>query len=219
MVDQARALIIGASRGIGLELVRQYAADGWIVHATTRTADAAGGLAVSGDDVHRHELDVRSESQLARLVAELEGTPIDVLVHNAGVYTGRPRQEIMAVNTEAPLRVAEALEANVASSAQRKLALMSSGLGARRGGQHTMGAYAQSKAELNDGLRARADRWGAMGITAVVINPGWVRTDMGGSSAPLAVDESVAGIRRLLGALTPDMHGRFWSWDGAEHPW
>lgn len=219
MGDPARILIIGASRGIGLELVRQYVADGWIVHATTRTSHRPDELTGLGDVVHLHELEVRSEAQLGRLVTELEGTPIDVLIHNAGVYTGTPRKEMIAVNTEAPLRIAEALEANVASSRQRKLALMSSGLGSRRGGRHTMGAYAQSKAELNDGLRARAERWGTMGITAVVINPGWVRTDMGGSSAPLAVDESVAGIRRLLSTLTPDMHGRFWSWDGAEHPW
>ena len=82
-----------------------------------------------------------------------------------------------------------------------------------------MGSYARSKAELNDGLRERAERWAAMGIIGVVLNPGWVRTDMGGTSAPLDVVTSVTGMRRLLAELTPDMGGRFWSWDGTEHPW
>jgi NAD(P)-dependent dehydrogenase (short-subunit alcohol dehydrogenase family) len=211
-------LIVGASRGIGLELARQYAAAGSVVHATTRTPDAPGALGGIEGTVHLHRLDVRDAEHVAALRARLEGVALDVLIHNAGVYSGS-QAELTEVNTEAPLRLGDSFEGNVAA-AEGALALMSSGMGARRGRRTSaLGSYARSKAELNDGLRLRAARWADMGITAIVINPGWVRTDMGGSGAPLDVVTSVTGIRRLIDGLTPDMGGRFWSWDGTEHPW
>ena len=75
------------------------------------------------------------------------------------------------------------------------------------------------KAALNDEFRRRAAEWGRQGVLAVVIHPGWVRTDMGGASADLSVAESTSGVRALLAELTIDQHGRFWTWDGREHPW
>jgi NAD(P)-dependent dehydrogenase (short-subunit alcohol dehydrogenase family) len=125
----------------------------------------------------------------------------------------------MAVNAEAPIRVAEALLDNVVASNQRKIALITSQLGARRGRTGSLGDYGDSKAALNDAFRLRAPGWAERGIRAIVIHPGWVSTDMGGSSAPVSVSESAAGIRRLMGGLTTEMHGGFWTWDGREHEW
>lgn len=213
------ALIIGASRGIGLELVAQYADAGWRVHGTTRSVDRPGPLASIAGDVTLHQLEVRSDEDLQRLRESLTDTPIDVLIHSAGVYRNTPRDEIMAVNAVAPIRIAEALLDNVAASKLRRLALITSQLGARRGRSGTLGDYGDSKAALNDAFRARAPDWETRGIRAIVIHPGWVSTDMGGSSAPVSVQESASGIRRVMDSLTDEMHGRFWTWDGHEHAW
>ncbi|MBK5268972.1 MAG: SDR family NAD(P)-dependent oxidoreductase [Acidimicrobiia bacterium] len=212
-------LIVGASRGIGLELATQYAVDGWTVHATTRTVDQPGPLGEIPGDVTLHQMDVRSNADLEALLVSLDGMPIDVLIHGAGVYRNTPREVIMAVNAESPIRVADAVLENVAASDQRKIALITSQLGARRGRTGSLGDYGDSKAALNDAFRLRAPGWAERGIRAIVIHPGWVSTDMGGSSAPVSVSESAAGIRRLMGGLTTQMHGGFWTWDGREHEW
>ncbi len=213
------ALIVGASRGIGLELVTQYADAGWHVHGTTRSIDRPGQLASIAGDVTLHQLEVRSEEDLNRLRESLSDIPIDVLIHSAGVYRKTPRDEIMAVNAVAPIRITEALLGNVAASELRRLALITSQLGARRGRTGSLGDYGDSKAALNDAFRARAPDWAAQGIRAIVIHPGWVSTDMGGASAPVSVQDSASGIRRVMDSLTAEMHGRFWTWDGREHDW
>lgn len=209
-------LIVGASRGIGLELTRQYVAAGWETHATTRTPGTPGPL--GSMPVTLHELEVRDPSHLAAVVADMSGAPIDVLLHVAGVYRGSTN-DMLEINAEAPIRVAEALVENVALSNRRTIAILTSQLGARRGRTGSLGGYGDSKAALNDAFRARAASWSDRGVGAVVIHPGWVRTDMGGRSAPLSAAESARGIRALLAGLTPVMHGRFWTWDGREHPW
>jgi len=210
-----RVLVIGASRGIGFELVKQYLADGWSVHATTRTTDEPGALGSLDGDLSIHEMEVRNQDHVARLVEDLGGMSLDVAIHNAGIYRGK-RHDIMAINAEAPIRVVEALLPNVSSG---KVVLISSGLGARRGRTGSLGDYGDSKAALNDALRERADAWREAGVLAIVVNPGWVRTDMGGSSAPVAVTDSAAGIRKLVAEMGPDHHGGFYDYQGDEHPW
>ncbi len=213
------AVIIGASRGIGLELARQYAADGWRVHATTRSPGAPGALGEVPGDVVLHGLDVRDDDQVAALARALADEAVDVLVHNAGIKDdGHSRAEVMRVNGERPIHVAEALLDAVAR-ANGRIVLMSSQLGARHGRAGSLGDYGDSKAALNDRFRERAPAWAQRGVVAIVMHPGWVRTDMGGASAPVAVDESARGIRRVAAGLGPDDHGRFLTHTGAEHPW
>ena len=213
-------MVIGASRGIGLELARQYAADGWRVHATTRTPDRPGALGRLTGDVVLHDLDVRRAAQTAALAAAVAAEGIDLLIHNAGVMgRGLSFDEMMAINAEAPIRVTEALLDAVRRGRRRKIVLMTSQLGARYGSSRRLGTYGESKAALNDRFRERAPDWGAEGLIAIVMHPGWVRTDMGGRSATLSVEESVTGMRRVIAGLTPVEHGRFWTWDGREHEW
>lgn len=213
-------MVIGASRGIGLELVRQYAAAGWRVHATTRTPTQPGALGAITGDVVLHALDVRDAQQLETLTQEVASEGIDVLIHNAGVGgRGMSAAEVRRINTEAPLQVAQALLPAVLRSQEKKIVLMSSQLGARRGHAGSLGLYGDSKAALNDAFRAQAPAWGQRGCLAIVLHPGWVRTDMGGAGAPLSVEASVRGIRQVLARLSPADHGRFWTWDGREHPW
>ena len=214
------AAIIGASRGIGLGLVRQYAADGWRVHATTRTPQRPGALGEVRGDVLIHELEVTDSAQRRALGAALAGEAIDVLIHNAGVYgTWMRVAKVDRINAEAPIEVAEALMDAVLRSEQKKIALITSQMGARHGSTRSLGKYGDSKAALNDRFRAREQGWRAAGCLAVVIHPGWVRTDMGGASASLSVEESARGIRRVMAELDESRHGRFWTWDGREHPW
>ncbi|MBM3224473.1 MAG: SDR family NAD(P)-dependent oxidoreductase [Candidatus Tectomicrobia bacterium] len=213
-------MVIGASRGIGLELVRQYAQDGWRVHATTRTPAQPGVLGTLRGDTVLHALDVRSDAQLAALAAAVATEGIDVLIHNAGVSErGMSRQAIMAINAEAPIKTSVALLPAVLRSTEKKLVLMTSQLGARYGSRRSLGLYGDSKAALNDHFRELAPAWGKAGIVAIVMHPGWVRTAMGGKGAPLAVTESVTGMRRVIAQLTAVEHGRFWTWNGREHPW
>lgn len=213
-------MIVGASRGIGLELVRQYLAAGCRVHATTRTPDQPGALGELEGELVLHELDVVEAAQIAALRDALSGQGIDVLIHNAGVYgNGMARAEVMRINAQAPVDVVQALLDAVQRGEEKKIVLMTSQLGARRGSRADLGTYGESKAVLNDRFRELAPAWGRSGIVAIVMHPGWVRTDMGGAGASLSTTESVAGIRRVVDGLTPADHGRFLTWDGQEHPW
>lgn len=207
----SRVLIIGANRGIGLGLVEVHRDEGWAVHATTRDGSAPR------PGVSAHPLDVRDQGQLETLISQLD-EPVDRIIHNAGIMR-RPRAEMMEVNAEAPIRVVQTLLDAGCLAADGVIAIMTSQLGARRGRSGSLGDYGDSKAALNDEFRSRAGDWGATGAIAVVIHPGWVRTDMGGPGASITVSESAGGIKRVLDALTREDHGRFLTWDGKEHPW
>ncbi len=204
-------LIIGASRGIGLGLVEVHLEDSWDVHATTRDGSAPR------PGVATYPLDVRDQSQLEALIAELDD-PVDRIIHNAGIMR-RPRPEMMEVNAEAPIRVVQTLLDAGCLVDGGTVAIMTSQLGARRGRTGGLGDYGDSKAALNDEFRNRAARWRQSGAIAVVIHPGWVKTDMGGVGAAITVEESARGVKEVLDSLTPAEHAKFLTWDGREHPW
>ncbi len=214
-------MIIGASRGIGLGFVQAYAAaDGWEVHATTRTLDAPGALGEVAGDVHLYELDVIDAGQIRALATAFAGRPIDVLIHNAGVYgTGMSRDLVLTTNAEAPFYVIAALQPMVERSREKKIAILTSQMGARNGGPTPSGAYGASKAALNDRYREVEPEWRARGITSVVFHPGWVQTDMGGAGATVTVADSVRGMRGIIRNLRPADSGKFLDWQGNELSW
>ncbi len=212
--------IIGASRGIGLGLVEHYAAAGWRVHATTRTPERPGALGEVAGDVHIRGLEVTDPAQRQTFRDALGDEAIDVLIHNAGVYgEGMSAAAVHRINAEAPIEMAELLMDTVVRSWQRKIALITSTMGSRRGSRRSLGNYGESKAALNDRFRALEEIWRERGCLAVVIHPGWVRTDMGGPSAVVSVGESARGISKVMVSLDESRHGRFWTWEGKEHPW
>ncbi len=206
-------LIIGASRGIGLGLVERHLADGWEVHATTRDASPPG----RHSEVETLQLDVTDSAELDTMIASID-RPFDRIIHNAGIMRGT-RDRIMEVNADAPIRVVQTLLDAGLLAQDGIIALMTSQLGARRGRTGSLGDYGDSKAALNDEFRRRTERWREAGAIAIVIHPGWVRTDMGGSGASISVKESADGITRLLDGLDAGRHGEFLTWDGRRHPW
>lgn len=215
-------MIIGASRGIGLGFVRAYApADGWQVHATTRTLDTPGELGDVEGDVSLYQLDVIDAGQIHGLAMALEGQAIDLLIYNAGVYGrgGMSRDLVLTTNAEAPFKVISALMPAVERGREKKIVILSSHVGARNGGPTPTDAYGASKAALNDHYREVEPEWRERGITSVAFHPGWVQTDMGGASAPVTVSESVRGMREVIRTLAPGDSGKFLDWQGKEIPW
>jgi len=219
------AAIIGASRGIGLELARQYAGAGWRVHATTRTPENPGELGALKGYVRLHHLDVRNDTHIARLADELSRVAIDVLIHNAGVLGSRGRAgpdetaETMRINAEAPIATVSALLDPLEVGSQKKVAIMSSIQGSGRPRPQSPDLYGDSKGELNRRFREVEPDWRRRGITAVALHPGYVRTDMTGAHASLSPEESVAGIRDVLEHLGPADAGRFLDYRGRDVAW
>jgi NAD(P)-dependent dehydrogenase (short-subunit alcohol dehydrogenase family) len=206
------ALITGAGRGLGSELARQYAADGWEVIGTTR-----------------RELEMTDRSQISRFASDLKGKRIDLLFCNAGIIGKKGMvpgrfdfdswEEVLRVNLLGPAALAEALLENVAASERRLIAMMSSRLGSISEASGTTLPYATSKAALNMLVKGLAAHLSGRGIVVVALSPGWVRTDMGGAQAPLAPEASVRGLRNVIDKLKSTDSGRFLSHDGEEIPW
>jgi len=232
--EMPSTLITGANRGLGLEFARQYAADGWQVYATCRDPNSASDLRrladASDHTVQIMALDVTDLASIKAAARELGGQPIDLLLNNAGI--GGPRGQtignidyeawanVLDVNTLGPLRVAEAFVMNVASSEQKLIVTLTSGMGSIA--DNTSGgafAYRSSKAAVNMAMRSLAVDLAAQGIICLVINPGWVRTDMGGPHGTQTPAESVAKLRRLIDNLKPAHSGKFLNHDGREYAW
>jgi NAD(P)-dependent dehydrogenase (short-subunit alcohol dehydrogenase family) len=228
-------LITGANRGIGLELARQYAADDWRVLACCRNPEKADALNLLArqypDRVHIHQLDVTDNVQIEQLSEKLAGEAIDLLMNNAGIYPladskgfGHTDCEdwmrAFQVNTMAPLKMAEAFVGQVAKSKLKIIATISSKMGSMSdntgGGSYL---YRSSKAAVNMVVNNLALDLTPEGITAVVLNPGWVLTDMGGPNAMIPVEQSVTGLRQVIGKLKLEDSGKFFNYDGAEIAW
>jgi NAD(P)-dependent dehydrogenase (short-subunit alcohol dehydrogenase family) len=220
-------LLTGASRGLGLEFARQYAAEGWRVIATARDPEKATTLRAIPGAVESHALDVADLAAAGRLAQRLDA-PIDVLIANAGIagprgmsaeaVEGEAWAEVMRVNVMAPLALAGAFRQHLERGRERKAIAITSRLGSlasnNEGGMY---AYRSSKAALNAVWRSFA--LDHKGLIAALLHPGWVRTDMGGPGGALAPAESVAAMRRVIAGLTTQDSGRFFNYDGAPLPW
>jgi len=229
-------LITGANRGIGLELARQYAARDWRVIATARRPAQAGeltALAAAHPRVAIEPLDVTDAAAIATLAAKYAGQPIDVLINNAGIAGSRAGQglgtldydlyrQVLETNVVAPMRVTEALLANVAASAQKKIVTISSSEGSISGVDAPRGYwYRSSKAAVNMLMRNLAFDVRKRGISVALVNPGPVDTDMmKGVPMPLQRPaDAVAKVIAIIDRVTLDTTGRFWDYEGGELPW
>jgi NAD(P)-dependent dehydrogenase (short-subunit alcohol dehydrogenase family) len=228
------AFITGANRGLGFEFARQYLTGGWQVYAACRDPDSATELHrladAGGDKLQIVALDVTHPANVKSAAAELDAGAIDLLLNNAGVGGAlgqtvgnidyKAWAKVLEVNTMGPLRVSEAFVEHVARSERKLIVTLTSGMGSiadnASGGAF---AYRSSKAAVNMVMRSLAIDLAPRGITCVVVNPGWVQTDMGGPHATLTPAESVSRLRRLIDSLGPAQSGKFFNHDGREYAW
>lgn len=217
-------LILGASRGIGFEFVRQYRADGWRVIATAR--DDAGIARLEAAGCEAFKLDVTDPASNAGVEWRIESERIDVALYVAGVMSrGDARQpptreefdRVMHTNVLGAMQLIPSVAPRVAA-ARGRFVLVSSLMASIADVDSTYGwLYRVSKSALNMAVHtAQIDFPDA---TLAVMNPGWVKTDMGGAAAPLGVTESVGGMRRVIAGMDASAKGAFLRWDGGRTAW
>ena len=232
-------LITGTNRGIGLEFVKQYAERGATVIATARRptdAKELTALAARYPKVAIETLDVTDVTAIEALAKKYQGTPIDILINNAGTLGDVSKQTIGSLdqneflyvvnaNTYGALKMAEAFKPHLAASTQKKVFGMSSGLGSsamvtRRGGFY---AYRASKAALNIVFRSLAADWRDQGIIVGIIAPGMVETDLlrasGFQGRGITPTESVAGMIKVIEGMTLENNSAAINYDGKVIPW
>ena len=243
-------LVTGANSGLGLELVKQYAAKGWTVIATHRrdgVPDSLKPVVAEHPNVSVERMDVASIDEVNALAAKLAGTPIDVLINNAGIYSDRAAcadeacrgedstqtfgqldyqlfDTIMAVNVRGPLLVSEAFAQNVRASRQKKIVSISSTNGSvtfTLGGSGAI-AYRASKAALNRAMQLVAVHEKSAGVTVLLLHPGAVLTERQAHltyPGMIEMQPSVAGMIEQIEKATLADTGRFIQYDGTAAPW
>jgi NAD(P)-dependent dehydrogenase (short-subunit alcohol dehydrogenase family) len=220
-------LVTGANRGIGLEFARKISGRGERVVGTARRPELADELRGTGARVEA--LDVGDDASVARLARSLEGEPLDVLVLNAAIGEAGPGvdhlvaaevERTLNVNAVGAVRVAGALLPNLRAGKRHTIVALSSGLASiERNAEGGWIAYRMAKAALNMFLRSAASELSREGFTCVLMDPGWVRTAMGGKHAPLTTEASVDSMLRVIDGLRPTDSGRFLDRRGRDVPW
>ncbi|WP_420410397.1 SDR family oxidoreductase [Hoeflea sp.] len=222
-------LITGTNRGIGLELAKQALEKGWTVYGSARqeVADADAHIC-DHPQFHNLFFDVTDHDAVRSAAASIS-EPIDILINNAGII-GPQRQSTLdmdfdgfahtlAVNTLAPLAVAQAFLPHLKRSANPRIITVSSQMGRMSYAKSDRIAYRASKAAVNKVMQGLATDLEPQGIAVALVHPGWVRTDMGGSGADIAPVESAGGILALAETLRLDGTGKFYNWDGTIGDW
>jgi NAD(P)-dependent dehydrogenase (short-subunit alcohol dehydrogenase family) len=224
------ALITGCDYGIGFEFARQYAGEGWRVHAVCLDEASREKVAALGDAVQFHELDVSDEAGVKALAESLKGEAIDLLINNAATFAPDGPgtlmlpdldefTRVMRVNAVAPVYVAAAFEDHVAASERRLMVFLgtrSGSIGDNGSGGHY--AYRCSKAALNMAVKSISIDFAPRGIVAAVLHPGSVATETR-KGGQIPVGESVSGMRQVIDGLTPEASGTFQRYDGGTIEW
>ena len=225
--------ITGANRGIGFELAKQYFKEGFRVLACTRDLNKANTLReFEKEDKDRMvilPLDVTDKNSIDQLNKLLSDERIDILVNNAGINTGEREfaevdpatwLKVFSVNTIAPALIARSFYKQVKSSDLKIIANVSSSMGSitlnASGGYFV---YRSSKVALNSVTKSLSIAYKEDGITVISLDPGWVKTDMGGANAMLTPEQSVNGIRKVLASINISDTGTFICQDGRRLPW
>lgn len=237
-------LITGANRGVGLEFTRQYAADGWDIIACCRQptkADKLQALARTDKKIRIQPLDVADFKAVTALAGTLKDTPLDLLINNAGVFSGlgfsysegrkvddsqefgsldsEAWDRVLRTNTIAPIMMTQAFVPHLAKGKDSKAIMISSGMGSIEKMGPGYIAYCTSKAALNAAMRNIAHNLKQQKIAAACFHPGWVQTDMGGTHAQVKPEDSVSGMRKVIAGLTLKQTGQFINYKGEILPW
>lgn len=225
-------LVTGANRGLGLGFTRHYLEQGWQVYAAARTQAGEPGVDALerefGGQFHALKLDVSRPGSIDAMVSNLGDVRFDLVINNAGAlaeeplgeWTARTFESVLTVNTIGPALVAQSLLPLMNEGSL--LVNLSSGLsscGLNINPETGLDAYAASKAALNMLTRRLAAKLESRGIRVVAIDPGWVRTRMGGENAELSVEESIGALTATIDRITPEQSGLFLSRNGETLPW
>ncbi|MEQ8691741.1 MAG: SDR family oxidoreductase [Pseudomonadales bacterium] len=235
------ALITGANRGLGLEWVQQLAAREWVVYASCRQlaeADRLNAVAVQFPDrVRVIQLDLSNESEIAEVGLQFASEPLDLLINNAGYFgtgtasdaSAKLEQDFENINSDdwhkyfqinciAPMVLSRNLLGALSRAAGVILATSSrlSSITQNDGGLH---AYRSSKTALNAAMASLAIDTKPLGIDVFIVSPGWVKTEMGGSRAPVKVTESVQGMIAIVENRAKYQSGSFIDYQGNLLPW
>ncbi len=214
-------LITGANRGIGLEFARQYSADGWDVIATARQSSPE----LDALDVDVRPLELQDLESVTRFGSRIDR--LDLLIASAGTMQprealsaedGRAWSDMLLTNCIAPYLLAKSVLPQV-GEARGKLIAITSGMGSIGESSGGYVPYRSSKAALNMAWHSLAIEAKRQGVVAAVIDPGWVKTRMGGANAPTPPEQSVGEMRKLIERLSPEDSGRFLKRDGTQHAW
>ena len=219
--------ITGANRGLGLEFARRYAADGWDVIATVRDPGSADDLRAAAPGAQIEQLDVSDLHHLESLMQEvMEGRALDLLIANAGTY-GPRRIEIaedgldwlttLLIMAVSPVLLAQILLPNLAAASGKAVAITSKMGSIDDNDSGGFIAYRSAKAALNAAWTSLAIDNGS--VAFALLHPGWVQTRMGGASAPTSVEDSIAGMIRVIEGLRPAGRAPFLDHKGETVPW
>lgn len=222
------ALIVGASRGIGFEFVRQYLAQHWSVYATFR--NEADRLRLRELGAHTLKLDVLDINDVAGIAWQLDGEAIDVVINNAGVYGPRTSStksppsldefdNVMRTNVLAAMRIIPVV-APLLTQKGGTLAFVSSRMGSIAEASASYGLlYRTSKAAVNMVAKLAHADYSPIGVRVLSLHPGWVRTDMGGPNADVEVSASIEGMRRVIADTDSYSSGCFYDYRGQSLDW
>lgn len=222
-------VVTGASRGIGLGIVANLAARGDRATACVRheSERAATGARFIDAAVSTLAFDVRCNEEVVAAAGEAHDD-VNVLVANAGVFgpkesalsLGLDRAlDFFSINTLGPLRTVRAFLPRLVNAENPRVILISSILGSSQATRTSDLAYSASKAALNKIALALAHDLKSQHISVIALEPGWVKTELGGADAPVSIEESASGIIALVDSLTLSQSGQFFDYQGNEISW
>ena len=230
-MSKPHLFITGANRGIGLEMVKQFAQSNWQISACCRnpaTATELSALAQANADIKLYALDVTDYQAVANLASQLKDTSFDLLINNAGIYGPKGSsldnldleawRQVFETNTIAPLKLIQAFTPHVAASEGKRIAVLSSKMGSISDNQSGSAyIYRSSKTALNQVIKSLSIDLSPQGIQVIALHPGWVRTEMGGPNGLIDTTESVTGLKNVM--TSEIKTGHFYNYDGSEIAW
>ncbi|KZM44382.1 short-chain dehydrogenase [Marinomonas sp. SBI22] len=230
-MSKPHLFITGANRGIGLEMVKQFAQSNWKISACYRnpaTATELTALAQENTDIKLYALDVTDYQAVTNLADELKGISFDLLINNAGIYGPKGSsldnldieawRQVFETNTIAPLKLIQAFTPHVAASEGKRIAVLSSKMGSISDNQSGSAyIYRSSKTALNQVIKSLSIDLSPQGIQVIALHPGWVRTEMGGPNGLIDTTESVTGLKSVM--TSEIKTGHFYNYDGSEIAW
>jgi len=222
-------LVTGAGRGIGYELAKQAMSFGWTVYGSVRSRNSGYKLRADLPDIKVLQFDVTDHDAIEAAANEVSQLTFDIVINNAGVI-GPEKQsalemdfegfrETLNVNVLGPLKIAQAFLPNLRMADNPRLVTISSQMAAMDSFKSNQIAYRASKVAVNKVVQCLASDLIDDGICSVAIDPGWVKTDMGGEYADISTEECAAGVLEVTRNLSIQDTGRFIRWDGSQRNW